>query len=107
MADLKAQIYDFLKGNHRGHRNAITVRKLATQFQVTGYEIRMTLRELNLEGKPIVLFIDPPYGACYAINQTEIEEYRANLVSRLNAIKLRIEAVEKIRIDPIQGRLFG
>lgn len=110
MPDLKSQIFYYLKKYHRGKENAITVKNLVNEFRqlkATDYDIRLALRELNLEGKPIVTFIDPPYGACYAIHQDEIDEYRANLVSRLTALKERIEALDQIRLEPEQMKLFG
>ncbi len=110
MSDLKSQIFYYLKKYHRGKENAITVRNLANEFRAlkaTDYEVRLALRELNLEGKPVVTFIEPPYGACYAIHQDEIDGYRANLISRLTAIKERIDALDRIRIEPEQMGLFG
>jgi len=104
---MKDDLFAYLKRHHRGRDLAITVKNLAHVFECPEREIREALRELNLEGKPVLTSIHPPYGVFYAWSQDEVDEYRANLVSRLTSLKERIDALDRILLEPIQMELFG
>jgi len=103
---LKDDLFAYLKRHHRGRDMAITVHNLAHVFDVPEREIREALRDLNLGGKPVLTSVHPPYGVFYAWSQDEIDEYRASLVSRLTSLKERIDALDRISLDPVQMELF-
>jgi hypothetical protein len=109
MPELKHQLICLLKKDHQGQDRAIKIRDLVDYFRplhTNDREIRDTLRQLNHEGYPVLTSTNPPYGVYYAQTQDEINEYRANLVSRLTSLKERIEDVEQIRLEPGQMEMF-
>jgi hypothetical protein len=109
MPNLNLQIFCYLKKHHAGQAKAITVKNLTNVFRelrVSDREIRQVLRELDMKGEPILTSIREPFGVFYAVTQAEIETYRANLISRLTALKERIQAIEKMRIEPEQFEMF-
>lgn len=69
-------------------------------------EIRGLIRDLNLEGYPILTTTRPPYGVYYAESQEEINEYLANLGARMKAILERMKAVDRMRAQQfLKGQL--
>jgi hypothetical protein len=65
MTDLQTNLLNHLKDNCRGRDRAWPVRMLAGYFKADDREIREALRELNLQGQPIVTLTSKPYGAYY------------------------------------------
>ncbi len=107
MQNLNYILLEKIRTYHRGKDRAIKLKFLAHQFGLKDdRKIRITIEQLEAKGYPIVTTIRPPYGAYWAVSQSELDEYRANLVSRLTSLKERIEDVEKMRIEPFQMRMF-
>ncbi len=106
--DLNSILLEKIRTYHRGKVNAIKLRILAHEFGLKDdRKIRIAIKELNEQGYPIVTSTEPPMGVYWAVSQSELDEYRANLISRLTSLKERIEDVEKMRIEPQQMRMFG
>jgi hypothetical protein len=59
--------------------------------------IRKIIRQLNFEGYQIISTVHPPFGVYFAIDKSEVDEYCANLASRMKAILERMRAVDKIK----------
>jgi len=79
--DLKEAILHELK---KGKHNAITGRILAQRF---GFKddrpIRLAIRKLIAEGKPIASAVSPPMGYFIAQDKGEAEQYLSDLKGRL------------------------
>jgi transcriptional antiterminator len=111
MDDLKPNLSAYLKTFHRGQDNAITVRHLAHHFQTSEREIRLTLRQLNMEEVPVLTSIHPPnYGVYWASSEEEVNSYLANLGSRMKALLNRMAAINRIKAKEFlkgQMEMFG
>ncbi len=111
MTDLKSSILNLIQRNHQGKKRAITVAQVVYEFIGTETPldertIRKIIRQLNFEGYPILSSIHYPYGIYYAENKAEVDEYCANLSSRMKAILDRMRAVDKIRArEFLKGQL--
>jgi hypothetical protein len=100
LADLKSNIKYILKKHHWGKEKAITIRNLCIELlpiRTNDREIRLIIRELNMEGIPILTSIHPPLGVYYGASSEEVNEYLANLGARMKAILDRMAAVNKIK----------
>lgn len=109
MAELKDNIHYLLKKNHLGKDNAITIRDLCLELQpirTNDREIRQAIRDLNMEGVPILTSVHPPFGAYYAASEDEKQEYVANLGARATAMLDRMRAVDRIKAKEfLKGQL--
>ncbi len=101
MAPLKENIKEILKKHHLSKERAITIRELASELlpiQANDREIRQAIRELNMEGVPILTSINSPhFGVYFGASSEEVNEYLAQLGSRMKAILERMAAVNKIK----------
>jgi len=107
--ELKHQLICLLRKDHQGQDRAIKIRDLVLYFSslhTSDREIRDTLRQLNHEGYPVLTSTRNKMGVYWAQSQSEIEEYRSNLISRLTSLKERIEDVENIKLEPQQMEMF-
>ncbi len=113
MAELKENIHYLLKKHHLGKERAITIRDLAVELlpiRTNDREIRQAIRDLNMEGVPILTSVHPTYGSYYGASSEEVTEYLANLGARARAIHERMGAVDKIKTREFlkgQMELFG
>ncbi len=102
MAPLKENIRGILKKHHLSKENAITIRELASELlpiQANDREIRQAIRELNMEGVPILTSINSPhFGVYFGASSEEVNEYLAQLGARANAIHQRMGAINKIKV---------
>lgn len=100
MAPLKENIKGQLRKYHLSRENAITIPNLIRELQpirTNDREVRDAIRQLNMEGVPILTTVHPPYGVYYGFNEEEINEYLANLGARMKAILERMGAINRIR----------
>jgi hypothetical protein len=102
----KQHLLNHLKANCRGRDQAWPVRMLAGFLHADDREIREALRQLNLEGQPVVTLTSKPYGAYYATEQGQIDAYWLSLNSRVLTLLDRMRAVNRMRIDKKQGEMF-
>lgn len=100
MSDLKENIRYLLKKHHLGKEKAITIRDLAVELlpiRSNDREIRQAIRDLNMEGVPVLTSIHSPFGVYYGASSEEVGEYLANLGARAAAIHSRMGAISKIK----------
>jgi hypothetical protein len=109
MNDLKQGLSFHLKKWHLGRINAVTVHDLIIELspiQANDREIRETIRQLNLDGVPILTSVHSPYGIYFASCENEMDEYLANLGARARAIHERMGALSKIKArEFLRGQL--
>jgi hypothetical protein len=109
MAPLKENIRGQLKKYHLSRDNAITIPNLIRELipiRTNDREVRDAIRQLNLEGVPILTTIHPPYGVYWASSEEEVNEYLANLGSRMKAILERMSAINRIKANEfLKGQL--
>ena len=113
MPDLKENIRRHLMMNHFGKERAITIRDLTVELmpiRSNDREIRQAIRDLNMEGVPVLTTTRFPFGVYYGASSEEVGEYLANLGARMRAILDRMKAVDKIKTKEFlkgQMELFG
>jgi hypothetical protein len=113
MSELKENIRYLLKKHHFGKDNAITIRDLAVELlpiRTNDREIRQAIRDLNADGILILTSVHPPYGVYFASCKEEVNEYLANLGSRMKAIIDRMSDIDKAKAKEFlkgQMELFG
>lgn len=112
MPECKSHLKSILESNHRGRDQAIKIRNMISLYrlEMSDRQIRDVIRELNMEGYPILSTVEPPFGLYWASSETEIEEYLCNLGSRAQAIHQRMAALSKIKAREFlkgQLELFG
>lgn len=103
MLDLKSSLLELIRSEHKGKNRAITIAQIVWNERILWGDdaanertVRKIIRQLNFEGYPILSSVHYPYGVYYA-DRSEIDEYCANLASRMKAILDRMRAVDKIR----------
>jgi len=104
LADLKTSILELIRSQHKGKNRAITIAQIVWNERILWGDdaanertVRKIIRQLNFEGYPILSSVHYPYGVYYAENKIEVDEYCANLGSRMKAILDRMRAIDKIR----------
>ena len=93
-----------------GQRRAIPGSLLAKRLGLNNDRaVRLAIRELTVDGIPVVSSIVPPMGFYIAETREEVSKYAANMRSRLIEIALHrrdlLRASDSIR-HPEQGRLM-
>lgn len=99
LAPLKENLRYHLKKHHRGQANSVTVRDLARELlpiRTDTIEIREAVKELGLEGVPIVLTLGPPRSVYFAENENEIREWTEAMLGFCEEIWQRKCEIEKM-----------
>lgn len=110
MADVKGNLHYYLKKHHKGKDRAITIREIMRELwnlRATDSDIRFALRQLNLEGYPIVTCSS---GVYWATEPADLDRYMANLSSRATKIFERMRAIDKTKAKEFIGKqmeMFG
>ncbi len=102
MVDLKTQIKNILLEGHVGRARAIKVRDLSLIVSMPGEapscverKVRKAVRELNMEGFPVVTSVHFPYGVFVAEGIEDTKDYSANLWSRIHHMIDRAKKVDE------------
>ncbi len=104
---LKSWILNFIRTNHRGKTRSITIDQLIVQFcEITtdGRVIDRLIRDLTAEGYPILKQLQKPYGYYYALDRAEIDEYCAELMSRMRYDFTKIASLDKELLREFLGK---
>lgn len=110
MPDTKINLLYFLKKHHQGRDRAITIKQIMNELRVlrlTDPDIRFALRQLNLEGYPIVTCSQ---GVYWATEPADLDRYMANLSSRATKIFERMRAIDRTKAKEFIGKqleMFG
>ena len=110
MPNPKINLLYYLKNHHQGKDKAITIRQILREGwdpHVTDPDIRVALRQLNLEGYPIVTCSQ---GVYWATEPADLDRYMANLSSRATKIFERMRAIDRTKAKEFIGRqleMFG
>lgn len=110
MADVKSNLLRFIRAHHRGRERAIPIRHIMRELwdlHATDPDIRLALRQLNLEGYPICTC---SAGVYWATDPSDLDCYMANLSSRATKIFERMRAIDKTKTKEFlkgQMELFG
>jgi len=103
LAPLKENLKYLLKKHHKGRAKSITLRDLALELipiRANIREIRESVKELGLEGVPIMLTLEPPGHVHFAVTESEMWEWTDAMLDLCEEIcrkKRDIESALKMR----------
>lgn len=110
MPDIKYHLLHYLQKYHQGKDKAIIIKQIIGELwdlHATDPDIRLALRQLNLEGYPIVTCSS---GVYWATEPADLDAYMANLSSRATKIFERMRAIDRTKAKEFmrgQMNLFG